>query len=339
MAIMRSLRAEDILPFGQALVKWGRDDPLATGMQAGDFGWLCRNDAAWLTARFVVWVDAAGAIVACGFREGDDGLWLQVDPTYFFDMGLAYAIADGVQEAGLHEVSGPPAPSAVRAELVRRGAVIDPELWPHLWRPLSDDDLVEIPNVASTATDALVVERIRVQRSAFVHSTFTRERWERMASGPLFRADLYLVALDEIWKRRIGVDSLVAGGPHVRRHRADGHASRSLAAGPRFACAAGGVRGVATARGDIGSGWGQTDECRGDRSLSARRFPGGRARHHDAPFLTGRAHRRHGPSSLPRLDHSGFPRVQSALVASFWGLHVRLWPQTVFYWRPTGLPS
>lgn len=236
---LRALRREEVNALGQALVQWGRQDPLATGMQAGDYGWLCRNDEEWLAQKFVVCVDDAGVIVAGGYREGDDGLWLQVDPTRFFDAEVARTIVDGVQVLGLREVSGPAAPSAMRAELARHGAVIDPEPWPHLWKPLTDADLEDIPDVFATVNEALIAERIAVQRSAFENSTFTRERWGRMAAGPLFRPELDLVALNG---SRHGVSALTAWLPEGmacgviepmgthRDHWRQGHGSRVLRA-------------------------------------------------------------------------------------------------------------
>lgn len=236
---MRAPGMDEVVAIGEALVRWGAGDSLATGMQAGDFGWLQRNGAEWITRNFLVCVDASGDILAVGFREGDNGLWLQIDPEHLFDAATAREIVDGVQEVGLRDVSGPAAPSAVRAELARRGATIDPEPWPHLWKPLSDADVVNSPGVLSTSTDALIAERIAVQRSAFANSTFTREKWEMMARGPLFRPTLDLVALNDVGA---GVSALTAWladgalcgviepmGTH-RDHWRQGHGSRVLRA-------------------------------------------------------------------------------------------------------------
>ena len=98
----------------------------------------------------------------------------------------------------------------MRAELVRRGATIDPEVWPHLWRPLTDADRGAVPGVSSTRNEALIEARIAVQRSAFANSTFTREKWERMVSGPMFRPELDLVAIDG---SGVGVSALTAWLP------------------------------------------------------------------------------------------------------------------------------
>ncbi|MGC4191178.1 MAG: GNAT family N-acetyltransferase [Thermomicrobiales bacterium] len=236
---VRAPRADEMDDIGAALIRWGASDPLATGMQAGDFGWLLRNGAAWMTQRFLVCTDDGGEIVAGGFREGDDGLWLQVDPARFFDASMAQVIVDGLQEVGLREVSGPAAPSAVRAELARRGATVDPDPWPHLWKPLTDADLAEVPNVFSTGEEALIAERIAVQRSAFANSTFTREKWDAMAAGPLFRSELDLVALNDAGT---GVSALTAWLPEGmscgviepmgthRDHWRQGHGTRVLRA-------------------------------------------------------------------------------------------------------------
>jgi len=194
--VLRAPREDEVSAIGSALVRWGASDPLATGLQAGDFGWLMREGVEALGRTCLVCVDDRDTIVACGLREGDDGLWLQVDPVRFFDRDVARAIVDGAVDAGVHEISCPAAPSAVRADLARRGATIDPDPWPHLWRPLTDDDLIAWPDVVSTESEALRTARIAVQRSAFETSTFSMEKWEAMAAGPLFRPELDLVALD-----------------------------------------------------------------------------------------------------------------------------------------------
>ncbi|MGC4104996.1 MAG: GNAT family N-acetyltransferase [Thermomicrobiales bacterium] len=204
---MRSPRVGEIADVARTLAVWDRSDPLGSGLRGGDFGWMCRNGDAWMAEKTLIWEGASGDVVAIGVREGSDGIWVQLDPACFFDSAVAQSIVDGVQEAGIREVSGPAAPSALRAELAERGATIDPDLWPHLWRPLTDADLIETPGVLSTNSARLVKERITVQRSAFVNSTFTREKWEMMAAGPLFRPELDLILTDE---SGAGVSALTA---------------------------------------------------------------------------------------------------------------------------------
>lgn len=103
--------------------------------------------------------------------------------------------------ASIREVSCAGVPAAIRGALGRRGAAIDPAPWLHIWKQLTDDDLIETPGVVSTSTESLIVEWVAVQRSAFGKSTFTRENWESMANGPTFVLGLDLVALDD--ERRV----------------------------------------------------------------------------------------------------------------------------------------
>ena len=194
---MRRPAGGEIAAFTRALAAWDVQDPLGTGLRGGDFGWLCRNGDDWITANTRIWADDAGRVVAGGMIEDQEGLLVQIDPARLDDRDLAAAIVDGVQADGIREVSGPGAPAALRAELARRGAAIDPSPWPHLWRRLTDDDLADDPNVVSTRTDALIEQRVAVQRSAFERSTFTREKWDAMAAGPLFRPELDLLALND----------------------------------------------------------------------------------------------------------------------------------------------
>jgi ribosomal protein S18 acetylase RimI-like enzyme len=236
---VRAPGTDELDGIGAALLRWGTSDLLGTGLQAGDFGWLQRNGPDWMTENLLVCAAPDGEIAAAGLREGTNGLWLQVDRARLLDRDLARAIVDGAQAAGVREVSGPGAPSALREELAVRGATIDPDPWPHLWRPLTDADLIDVEAVSSTRTEHLIGERIAVQRSAFEHSTFTRERWEMMASGPHFRPELDLVALDDAGA---GVSALTAWfpagagcgviepmGTH-RDHWRQGHGSRVLRA-------------------------------------------------------------------------------------------------------------
>lgn len=222
--------------FGMALSQWDANDRLGTGLRAGDYGWMRRNGDAWMQEQTRIWVDEAGTIVAGGLREGE-GLWVQIDPAHLCDVQLAEAMVDQIIEAGFEDVSGPAAPSALRAALAGRGGAVGPDLLPHLWRPLTDADLVEVPGVVTTTTDDLVAKRIAVQRAAFEGSTFTREKWDAMAATRLFRPELDLIALNE---RDQGVSALTAwlSGPGAcgvvepmgthRDHWRQGHGLRVL---------------------------------------------------------------------------------------------------------------
>ncbi|MGB3330272.1 MAG: GNAT family N-acetyltransferase [Thermomicrobiales bacterium] len=228
-----------IAAFARSMRRWDTQDPLGSGFRGGDLGWAMRDGAAWITANTRIWTDRTGSIVAGGVLEGELGIWMQMEAAHLLDHDLARAIVDDVRGVGIREVAGAGVPSALRAELALRGATIDPDPWPHLWRPLTDDDLVTIPGVFSTATDALIAERIRVQRSAFERSTFSREKWDTMAAGPLFRPELDLVALND---GGAGVSALTAWwtGPGAcgviepmgthRDHWRQGHGTRVLRA-------------------------------------------------------------------------------------------------------------
>ena len=144
-----------------------------------------------------VWRSSSGEIGAVAIAEGGDGIWLQISPELLRDGDLAGSIADDIERLGLKSVAYPSIPAAIRRELGVRLFAIDQGPWLHLWRPLVDEDVQEIPGVVSTATDALIEMRVGVQRAAFERSTFTREKWSQMAEGPSFRREFDLIALNE----------------------------------------------------------------------------------------------------------------------------------------------
>ncbi len=132
------------------------------------------------TMMLSVWRSPRGDIGAVAIAEGSDGIWLQISPELLRDGDFAGSVADDIEGLGLKSVACPSIPAAIRGELGVR--LFAP--WLHLWRLLVDEDIQEIPDVVSTATDALIEMRVAVQRAAFERSTFTREKWSRMKVHP-----------------------------------------------------------------------------------------------------------------------------------------------------------
>jgi hypothetical protein len=119
---------------------------------------------------------------------------LTIDPLRLLDRDLAEAIADRAIAQDFNEIAAAPAPAAIRRSLAARGYAIDPEAWVHLWKPLTDADIVDISGVVATSTPNLIAQRIAVQRSAFENSTFTLAKWQEVAEGQSFVPELDLVA-------------------------------------------------------------------------------------------------------------------------------------------------
>ena len=221
------------------LKAWEGTFGTASGFASGDLGWSLRNGWKPTAEKLRIFASSKSDIGAIGFVESPTALWLTIDPSRLMDTALANAIADESLRSGFSELSTNSTPALVRRELGARGYSVDPSPWDHLWKPLTDADIVDIPGVVSTSTEALIEQRILAQRSAFENSTFTREKWDAMAAGPSFAPPLDLVALDDEGR---GVSALTAWlpGPEAcgmiepmgthAEHQRQGHGLRVLRA-------------------------------------------------------------------------------------------------------------
>lgn len=230
--------ANQIQEIDATLRNWEGRGGIGCGFQIGDLGWMLRHGREETARDLLLWIDDHGRIGAIGVSEGSAGLWLQINPVLLLDQLHAETIAADVTAATIREVSCTGVPAAIRGALGRRGAAIDPAPWLHMWKQLTDDDLIETPGVVSTPTESLIVERVAVQRSAFGNSTFTHENWESMTNGPAFVPGLALVALDDergvsaltAWLPRAGACGMIEPMGTYAEYRRQGHGRRVLRA-------------------------------------------------------------------------------------------------------------
>ena len=147
-------------PALRALCDWTPVDSPGGGLHPGDVGWHLRSE----DAEVLLWT-GDGEPVAVGLCD-DTVLRVTVAPGA--DSGALAAEAGRL--AGLERVDGLPMP----------GWGLDPE---ESWLVLS-----WTPGPVSTRAGSVgaadVADRVLVQRSAFVNSTFTVERWQAMKRSP-----------------------------------------------------------------------------------------------------------------------------------------------------------
>jgi len=219
------------------LRNWEGRGGIGCGFQSGDLGWMLRHGREETAKMLSVWRSPRGDIGAVAIAEGSDGIWLQISLELLRDGDLAGSIADDIERLGLKSVACASIPAAIRRELGVRLFAIDQDPWLHLWRPLVDEDIQEIPGVVSTATEALIEIRVAVQRAAFERSTFTREKWSQMAEGPSFRSEFDLIALNDegvgvsavtVWLPGTGTCGVVEPMGTSREYQRQGHGRRVL---------------------------------------------------------------------------------------------------------------
>jgi GNAT superfamily N-acetyltransferase len=148
-------------PALRALCEWTPADAPGGGLHPGDVGWQLRFD----DAHVLLWTDDA-VPVAAGFL---DGQVLRVTTAPGADLGALAADAQELLEPGNDRCDGLPMP----------GWEPDQEAWLVLsWNPRPVSSRAEPVDAADAA------DRVLVQRSAFVRSTFTIERWHTMKRSP-----------------------------------------------------------------------------------------------------------------------------------------------------------
>lgn len=180
-------------PVVGALAEWDRGAAYVASLHAGDLGWLLRQPDELIEGQVHAWWDGAG-LAAVSLVEGVVAR-PRVRPDLLLDRGVAAAVVEVIDGVPGEQVwsEAPPA-TALRAELVALGWVLDPEPWVALhadgrvWR-------AEAP-VETRRADAEPAARVAVQRAGFEGSTFDEAAWSRMAAGPGYRQELDLVVRD-----------------------------------------------------------------------------------------------------------------------------------------------
>lgn len=224
---------------------WDAAGGCVTALHAGDLGWAMREpDGADILHS---WWDG-DTLAAVALEEGS-----VARPRTAPDRGDDTALA-GQVAAVVETLDGPTlwsdaeAGTAVRAELLQRGWTSDSEdPWVALYL-----DLEHLPVAAEDALDAdlaeqartCVAERVEVQRRGFVGSTFTEQKWERMAAGPGYRPELDLLvrtptgapaAAATCWLGAAGGTAILEPVATHPDHRRRGHARRVVRAASEIA--------------------------------------------------------------------------------------------------------
>ena len=181
----------------EPLARWVEAVPFEPHLHPGDVGWHLRHpDEQLAEGAFLLW-SRDGRPVAAGLAEATM-LRTAVDPSADRDGDLADAIRTVAAD---YEYVDALAGSAVRRLMLADGWRADPDPWVLLHKKLdgNDADLIDPDTRAVDGTADFVAARVEVQRSAFAPgSTFTTDRWERMASSPAYdrRFDLVTWAPD-----------------------------------------------------------------------------------------------------------------------------------------------
>ena len=168
-----------------ALASW-QDDDAPLQLHPGDVGWAWRFGAEKTAAAVRLWGDDA-----LGFLDEPHVLRLAL--ARHDDPDLAARIADDLPQVlpGRGQVEVPP--GALRSLFQERGwSLHDP------WTQLQHDlhDVPPQPLAIEVVGREDLADRVAVQRSAFVGSTFTEDRWHAMATGPAYSSARCLVGRD-----------------------------------------------------------------------------------------------------------------------------------------------
>ncbi len=182
----------------EPLRSWAGHAPFDAQLHPGDIGWHLRHPDDQLAENggaFLVW-RRDGVPVAAGLAEANV-LRIAVDPALDRDPVLGEAIAEVAE--GFDYVD-PLARSAARRLLLGRGWSAERDPWVLLLKELGPQDADrEDPGTRRVAAPDDAAARLEVQRSAFSPgSTFSVDRWERMAACPAYdpRFDLVTWAPD-----------------------------------------------------------------------------------------------------------------------------------------------
>lgn len=232
----------DLPSLERVLIEWERPDGTASGIHAGDLGWLQRLGPEHAANQTRTWRDATGRTVAVLLMFGPEESWLGLDPWHWFDPELAHEAASWIADPAndIQAIDGPPTPAAWRSGMARLGFRQGQVRVRHLWKPLGPDDIVEVLGVFDTTDPAQIADRVAVQKSAFERSTFTVEKWHQMAQSTVFDPGLDLLVRNEAGEATAAATFWFAGAGRCARleplgtdprFRRQGHARRLLAAG------------------------------------------------------------------------------------------------------------
>jgi ribosomal protein S18 acetylase RimI-like enzyme len=236
-----------------AMAAWEPEGGCGTGLHVGDLGWALRLDD--LEPR--IWENGSGEVVAVGLSESPEELYLAIAPAHRYDLALARTLRAVLEGMTTVDAS---VDSTLRALLVADGWRPTEDPWPVLYRACTPSDLEEEdPAVAPLGGPADVADRVAVQRAGFERSTFTVERWQRLAASPAYdgRFDLLLrtpsgepAAAATGWSSRPGSCGLLEPVATVPEHRGHGYGRRVVLATCRALARAGasGVRVMTPAR-------------------------------------------------------------------------------------------
>lgn len=189
----------DASPALQILADWTAPGCYVRGLHPGDIGWHLRLDDE-LVDESLVLVRREAEPAALVLVDSPDAARVALAPHHRLDLEVASAVADVLEAAGPTDsdvYADVETGSALRAELSARGWAVDPDSWVALYRPLSAADGRWEDPLTHELVDATDVEdRVAVQRSAFIGSTFTPDRWRQMSTGPGFDSGLDLLRRD-----------------------------------------------------------------------------------------------------------------------------------------------
>lgn len=214
VTILLETPTEAALPEALAALRgWQRDDaPLQ--LHPGDIGWRWRFGSAATAAALRSW-RLDGAIAAVGMLDGEV-LRVAIDPARQRDAALARAIAADAAEPArgvLPDRADAAVEAAVGAAVLDElGAIgwTDGEPWALLRRDLAAPVEPHGLDVAVVGPE-LAAKRTAVHREGFASASFTVERWQTMASGPLFAEARCLVADDELGEAAAAITVWSAG--------------------------------------------------------------------------------------------------------------------------------
>jgi len=220
---------EDVGPLLRELAAWDAGGGPVPGLHVGDLGWSLRDPDEVFSVHG--WWDGE-ELLAVALCEGPLAR-PRVARRRLADREVAEAVADTVGSLEGEQVwSEAASGSALRAVFIERGWVDDDDPWAGLHVDLRSWD---VPPVPAGEARSCLADRVEVQRAGFDTSTFTEEKWHRMAASSVYRPELDLVVRDEdgvavatgtAWLGVAGGTAILEPISTHRDHRRAGHGTR-----------------------------------------------------------------------------------------------------------------